>query len=394
MARIIVCGYMIRHPVAGNLLAYFHYLLGLYLLGHEVLYLEESGWNHSCYNPVNHNYSDDPQVGLEAVQALLNTYGVNATVCYVNRDTTTVYGASPQELEQMLKTADLLLNIGGVCWLPEFLLCDRRVLIDMDPFFTQIGQFAAEGRNDYHAYFSYGVNIGQLNCSIPSDGIEWLPTIPPVVPEIWRSQPTSKPDAPLTTIANWNAYGGVTYRGEHYGQKDEEFSRLLELPSYCSQTLELALSGKDSEISEIVKPLVAAGWLIRDGKEISANLSTYKTYVTGSRGEFSVAKQAYVKTRSGWFSDRSVCYLAAGRPVILQDTGFSDWLTTDRGVLAFSSLESAVDCIERVNADYPAHCLAGRELAEQTFSYKVVLPRLLETAISDRDRLGRVEVVG
>lgn len=386
MARIVVCGYMIRHPVAGNLLAYFHYLLGLHLLKHEVLYLEESGWIGSCYNPITRSYSDDPHFGLDAVQALIDTNSVNATVCYVNRDTGTVYGADWQEIKQLLKTADLLLNIGGVCWLPEFLLCQRRLLIDMDPFFTQIGQFATEGRNDYHAYFSYGVNIGQPDCSIPSDGIDWLPTLPPVVPEIWDCQ-EDRSDAPFTTIANWSAYGETIYQGDRYGQKNEEFMRLLELPSYCSQKLELALSGSDAEIAEIVKPLQAVGWLVRDGREISANLSTYKTYITDSRGEFSVAKNAYVKTRSGWFSDRSVCYLAAGRPVILQDTGFSNWLPTSRGVLAFSSLESAVDCIERVNTDYLGHCLAARELAEQTFSYKVVLPRLLEI-----QALRRVEV--
>ncbi|BAZ22006.1 hypothetical protein NIES4073_28870 [Kalymmatonema gypsitolerans NIES-4073] len=399
MARIVVCGYMIRHPLAGNLLAFFHYVLGLHLLGHEVLYLEESGWSGSCYDPINRSYSDDPSVGIHAVETLINTYGVNATVCYVNRDTGTVYGADWQELKRMLKTADLLLNIGGVCWLPEFLLCKRRILIDMDPFFTQTGTFAAEGRNDYHAYFSYGVNIGQPNCGIPSDGIEWLPTVPPVVPEIWQS-PVLAPedcgkkwvDIPLTTVANWTAYGGIIYQGEHYGQKDEEFMRLLELPSYCAQKLELALSGKDKEIAEITKSLQTAGWLVRDGRVLSANVSTYINYLTSSRGEFSVAKNAYVKTRSGWFSDRSVCYLAASRPVILQDTGFSDWLPTGHGVLAFSSLESAVDCIERVNADYPAQSLAAREIAEQTFSYKVVLPRLLETAIHARDESGRVEV--
>jgi len=387
MRRIIVCGYMIRHPVAGNLLAYFHYLLGLHLLGYEVVYLEESGWSQSCYDPVVCDYGDDPQSGLRAVQALMNNYGVKAKVRYVNRDTGIVYGADWQEVERMLRTADLLLNIGGVCWLPEFLLCKRRVLIDMDPLFTQIGQFAAEGRNDYHLYFSYGANIGRPGCTIPTDGIDWLPTVPPVVPELWQSSvPTQeqwreieKANAAFTTVANWSAYGGVVYQGEHYGQKDEEFIRLLELPSRCSQKLELALSGGDVEIK---KRLEKAGWLVHDGGEVSANVSTYQTYLTRSRGEFSAAKNAYVKTRSGWFSDRSVCYLAVGRPVILQDTGFSDWLPTGSGVLAFSSLEEAADCIESVNADYPAHCLAAREFAEQTFTYKVVLPRLLETVLT------------
>jgi hypothetical protein len=155
--------------------------------------------------------------------------------------------------------------------------------------------------------------------------------------------------------------------------------RLLELPSRCSQKLELALSGGDVEIKERLR---IAGWSVRDGGEVSADVSTYQTYLTRSWGEFSVAKNAYVKTRSGWFSDRSVCYLAACRPVILQDTGFSDWLPTGSGVLAFSSLQEAADCIESVNADYPAHCLAAREFAEQTFTYKVVLPRLLETVLT------------
>lgn len=390
MARIVVCGYMIRHPVAGNLLAYFHYLLGLDWLGHEVLYLEESGWSQSCYDPINRNYSDDPQVGLYMVQALMNTYGVNATMGYVNRETGTVYGTDWAEIKRMLSTADLLMNIGGVCWLPEFLLCKRRLLIDMDPFFTQVGTFAAEGRNDYHVYFSYGTNIGQPNCTIPTGGIDWLPTVPPVVPEIWQDvvsiqdkpESLAESNTVFTTVANWNAYGGITYQGEYYGQKREEFIDLLELPSHCSSKLELALSGRDPEIAEIKKHLQAAGWSVRDGGEISASLSTYQAYLAGSRGEFSVAKQAYVKTRSGWFSDRSVCYLAAGRPVILQDTGFSDWLPTGWGVLAFSSLEEASDCIKSVNASYPAHCHAARKIAEQTFSYKVTLPRLLQTALT------------
>lgn len=386
MARIVVCGYMIRYPLAGMLLAFFHYVLGLSRLGHDVLYLEESGWSQSCYNPVHREHNDDPQRGLQVVQTLMADFGLQIPVCYINRDSGQIWGANWEDMKQMLGEADLLLNIGGVCWLPEFRLCRRRALIDMDPFFTQIGRFAAEGRNDYHVYFSYGANIGQPNCGIPSDGIEWFPTVPPVVPEIWQS-PVLNPEqhgkewanAPLTTIANWSAYGGVMYAREYYGQKNEEFLRLLELPRHTSQPLQLALSGASQEIQAQLR---TAGWLLRGSEEISVDMATYQAYLTSSRGEFSVAKNAYVKTRSGWFSDRSVCYLAAGCPVILQDTGFSDWLPTGCGVLAFSSLEEAVDCIERVNSAYPEHCRAAREIAEQTFSYKVVLPRLLEVALT------------
>ena len=385
MARIVVCGYMIRHPVGGNLLAFFHYVLGLSELGHEVLYLEESGWSQSCYDPVGREYSDDPHRGLRAVQALMADFSLQIPVCYINRDSGQVWGGDWKDVKRILKGADLLINIGGVCWLPEFRLCRRRALVDLDPFFMQVGRFATEGLEEYHVHFSYGVNIGRSGCTIPTGGIDWHPTVPPVVPAIWQHRvaagelpSTGKgTDSPLTTIANWSAYGGVTYAGEYYGQKNEEFLRLLDLPRYTSQRLELALSGASWEIQA---QLLTAGWSVRDGGEVSVDVPTYQAYLTGSRGEVSVAKQAYVKTRSGWFSDRTVCYLAAGLPVIVQDTGFTQWLPTQQGLLTFSSLEEAVNCIEIVNANYAMHCRAARELAEQIFSYNVILPRLLEIA--------------
>lgn len=375
MARIVVSGYMIRHPFAGNVLAFFHYLLGLHRLGHDVVYLEESGWPNSCYDPQTQEYSDDPRAGLDFVRDLLANYGVKAPACYVNRENGRVYGGDWSELKRMLGAADLLLNIGGVCWLPEFRSCRRRALIDMDPLFTQVGRFGAEGIDEYHAYFSYGVNIGRSGCTVPTNGVEWLPTVPPVVPEIWQSTPTN---GVLTTIANWSAYGAVTYRGEHYGQKNEEFLGLIDLPNHTSQPLELALSGADEEV---MQQLRTAGWSIRNAGEVSVDMETYQAYITGSRGEFSAAKHAYVKTRSGWFSDRSVCYLAAGLPTILQDTGFSDWLSPGCGVLAFSSLEGAADCIAKVNQEYAAHRQAATEITERTFSHRVVLPRLINALL-------------
>jgi hypothetical protein len=235
---------------------------------------------------------------------------------------------------------------------------------------------------EHHIFFSYGTNIGQPGCNIPTCGIDWHPTIPPVVPEIWSGSTLPKEkwdiaDLPFTTIANWDAYGGVNYSGENYGQKSEEFLGLIDLPMYNSQPLELALSGIKLAVKQ---KLQKAGWLIREAGKICRDLDMYQAYIASSRGEFSVAKNAYVKTHSGWFSDRSVCYMAAGRPVILQDTGFSDWLSTGQGVLAFSSVEEASDCIERVNFEYSAHCKAARKIAEQTFNYKFVLPLLINIA--------------
>jgi hypothetical protein len=390
VARIVVCGYMIRHPLAGNVLAYFHYVLGLERLGHEVLYLEESGWPRACYDPVRREYGDDPRAGLRVVRALLGDYGVKAPVCYVNRESGKVEGADWDELKRMLAAADLLLNVGGVCWLPEFRLCRRRALIDMDPLFTQVGRIGLEGREDSHVYFSYGANIGGPACTVPTVGIDWLPTVPPVVPEVWqgraptraeRNERETSPDTTLTTITNWDPYGGVAYQGEHYGQKDQELLRLLDLPTRTSQPLELAVSGAGPEVTA---SLGEAGWRIRNAGDISVDVATYRAYVTGSRGELSAAKHAYVTTRSGWFSDRSVCYLTAGLPVILQDTGYSDWLPVGRGVLAFSSVAEAAERIERLNADYQGHRQAARQIAAQTFSHDVVLPRLLDAALGAR----------
>jgi hypothetical protein len=380
MARVVVCGYMVRHPVAGNLLAFFHYVLGLHRLGHEVAYLEESGWPYSCYDPETRDWHDHPHTGLRVVRALAAEEGMKIPVCYVNRDSGQVDGADWAEVKRMLGAADLLLNVGGVCWLPEYRLCRRRALVDMDPFFTQVAQFAAKVLPDYDAHFSYGASIGRTGCTVPTGGVDWRPTVPPVVPELWQGAAPAV-DAPFTTVANWSSYGGLTYEGEHFGQKDEEFLRLLDLPRQTAQRLELAISGGQ----DVRDRLRAAGWAVRDaGDEVSTDVPTYRAYITGSRGEFSAAKHAYVKTRSGWFSDRSVCYLAAGLPVVLQDTGFSDWLPTGRGVLPFTSAEEAADALDRVNGDYPAHRLGAREIVERVFDYRIVLPRLLESALSPR----------
>ena len=366
---------MLRHPLAGNVLAYFHYVLGLARLGHQVAYVEESGWPSACYDPATRRWEDWPVRGLEVVRALLAVCRLDAPVCYVDRDTGEVEGATWEDVKRMLREADLLLNLGGVCWLPEFRLCRRRALVDMDPLFTQLGRFGSEALAEHHVHFSYGANIGRAGCTVPDGGVDWLPLAPPVVADFWSGG--AGDNGAFTTVSNWTAYGAIEYRGERYGQKDEEFLRLLELPRRTTQALELALSGAGGMNAG---RLSKAGWRVRNGGEVSTDVGTYMQYVRASRGELSVAKHAYVKTRSGWFSDRSVCYLAAGRPVILQETGFSEWLPTGRGVLSFSSVDEAAARIEDVNGAYESHRIAARKLAETVFGHDVVLPRLLAHA--------------
>lgn len=383
MARIVVSGYMVRHPVAGNMLAYFHYVLGLERLGHEVAYVEESGWPYSCYDPLTRHWHDFPVTGLGVIRALFAEHKVLAPVIYVNSDSGDVDGCDWTEVKRIIGAADLLLNIGGVSWLPEFQSCPRRALIDQDPLFTQVEGFSSKVLHQYHRHFTYGANLGTPACTVPTAGIDWIPTAPPVVLDLW---PWAHPpdNAPFTTIGNWSAYGGVTYKGEEHGQKDREFLRLLDLPRRSSQRLELALAGASDEVMERFR---ASGWSVRDaGVEVSVDVPTYRAYISASRGELSAVKHAYVKTRSGWFSDRSVCYLAVGLPVILQDTGFGDWLPTGHGLFAFSSVEEAAERLEQVDRDYAAHRQAARTMAERVFSHRVVLPRLLDQTLGSRTR--------
>jgi len=374
MARIVVSGYMIRYPLAGSLLAYFHYVLGLRRLEHRVTYIEESGWEGSCYDPLTNASGNSPQSGLAILRDVLARHDLDVPVYYVDRAGGAVYGGSRADVRRELADADLLLNLGGVCWLDEFALCRHRILIDMDPLFTQAGLFASKILGDYHVHLSYGMNIGRPGCTIPTSGYAWRGTVPPVVPELWSACPPGKV---FTTIAQWSSYGAVEHEGESYGQKDVEFLRLLHVPRSMQQPLELALSGGSNDLW---KQLELAGWSIIDGGNISRDLDRYRRYVCGSRGEFSAAKQAYVKTRSGWFSDRTVCYLAASRPVVIQDTGQSDWMSVGRGVLTFSTPEEAVDCLARVNADYDEHSRTARQIAMELFDYRRVLPRLMDTA--------------
>jgi hypothetical protein len=376
--NIVVAGYMIRLPVAGSMLAYAHYLMGLERLGHRVSYVEESGWAQACYNPQEGVYSDDPRYGMRAVGALLRRIGVAAEVYYIDRQTERVYGGSREQVHLLLKESDVLLNVGGVCHLPAFDLCRRRALIDMDPMFTQVGRFAREGFEGYDAYFTYGGNVGGPGCRMPGRGVQWMATVPPVVGELWMDGERDDAERGLprfTTIANWSAYGGVEYEGEYYGQKDEEFQRLIDLPKRVGVKLELAVTGMPRATAEAFG---RAGWSIRSAAEVSGDLERYVGYVGGSAGEFSVAKNGYVRSRCGWISDRTVCYLAAGRPAVVQDTGVPGWIPTGEGMLVYEDVEGAAAALEEVCGDYGRHQRAAKRLVGDVFGYQVVLPRLLE----------------
>jgi hypothetical protein len=377
MARIVVSGYMLRLPLAGNMVAFLQYLVGLHDLGHEVIYLEEKGWPYSCFDPLTGEWTETPTTGLARAAQLVSDYCPGVPVVFVDSDQGRVVGMGWPELRERLRRCDLLLDVGGNCWFEDATLAPRRALVDCDPMFTQTGAFAAGVLDNYQRHFSYGTKIGAADCSVPTLDLDWWPAAPPVVPRLWPSTPV-RAGASFRTVANWSAYGGVSHDGDWYGQKDSQFLRVLDLAHKAPVRLEIALSGAQEPVRQRFRD---AGWLVRDGGDVTQSFDDYRSYILGSVGEFSVAKHAYVAARSGWFSDRTVAFLASGRAAVIQDTGFSDWLPTGRGVFAYRDPAEAAAGIEAVAAEPALHSAAAHEIAQEFFDYRVVLGHLLDAAL-------------
>ncbi len=374
MARVVVTGYAVRLPTAGNQMAFVPYVLGLERLGHHVVYLEESGWPGSCYDPLTRTQGDDPAQGLARTRALLRSQGSPAPVWWVEPARGGTDGADWAQVVRTLREADLVLNVGGVNFLAELSYATCHALVDLDPLFTQLGIFGGD-LDAYDLLFTYGTAIGTPGCLVPTGGRNWRPLLPPAVPEMWPQRPVVH--GRLTTVANWSAYRSVTHDGQLYGPKDGQLLRLTDLPARCSLPLEVALSGAPPEV---VNQLQAGGWRVVNGGDVTRDLPAYAGYLTGSAGELSAAKHGYVAARTGWFSDRSACYLSAGRPVLLQDTGFSAALPCGQGLLAWSTPDDAVSAVQELAGDGPRHQRAARALAQDVLSYRRVLPPLLELA--------------
>jgi hypothetical protein len=291
------------------------------------------------------------------------------------------HGLSRDRLARICRECDVFFNLSNINWIPEFELCSRRALVDTDPVFTQIGGHGmSESFSQYDALFTYGENVGRPGCSMPTGGARWLPTRQPLALDLWPST-VGAPSAPFTTVMNWSAYGAREHEGRIYGQKDREFTPYFSLPNETGRLMEIALNAP----AEIREQLAAGGWWIADPGEVTRDPWTYQDYLRFSLAEFSVAKHAYVSTRCGWFSDRSAGYLAMGRPVVVQDTGFSDFLPCGSGLLTFGSWGEAAAAIERVGEDYENHCRAARAVAEEYFDARRVLTDLLEQSFRVRE---------
>ena len=375
--KIIFSGTIGSSGLGGQAWANLQYLLGLRALGHEVFYLEDCGDTTWHWEKKELVYDVDYPAAY--VQACLAPFGFDQRWIY--RAHSQCRGLPLELFQEVCHSADLLIMraVPLWTWRKEYDLPRRRAFIDVDPGFTQI--ILAQGDQGWiggvaraERRFSLGQRIGAPDCPIPQDGGPWLKTLPPVFLPEWPAAPC--PATHFTSILRWQGYKEVSHQGVVYGQRDREFPKFIELPRRTPQKFRIALMGTQPE------NLTRHGWEVAPGEIISKTPSSYREFIQQSRGEFSVPKQGYAAMRSGWFSDRSVCYLASGRPVITEDTGLSDWLPVGEGLLAFHDLESAQAAVEKVNSDYERHRRAARTLAETYFSTHRVLPAFLEAAMN------------
>jgi hypothetical protein len=373
VTRILVLGYLVRGPLGGLAWHHLQYVLGLARLGHDVHFLEDSDDYPSCYDPSRDVVDSDPSYGLSFTAHAFDTLGLPDRWAYYDAHTSRWLGPAASHALEICASAEVVLNVSGVNPLRPWLArVPRRVFIDTDPAFTQIRHLtdpAARARALAHTtFFTFAQNLAE----VPGDGIAWQPTRQPIVLDAWPVTPGPR-GGRFATVMQWDSYRAREYDGRRYGMKSDSFAPYIDLPARAGSRFELAL-GSATAPREMLE---AKGWLLRDPRPPTRDPWTYQRYIRESKGEWSVAKHGYVITNSGWFSERSAAWLASGRPVVTQDTGFSRWLPTGAGLLSFTTAEEALAAIEEIDRRYEDHCQAAREIAATHFDSDTVLAELL-----------------
>lgn len=376
--RIVVAGTVASVPGQGGWTwVVLQWVLGLRRLGHRVLWIDPA--TPSRRDRRKGALADG--VNLRYFRDVVERFGLSGDAALVLQGRSRqVVGLSSSAVTRALHSADLLINVSGILHDQELLsLTRRRVYLDLDPAFTQLWhtvQGIDMGFSDHTHFVTIGHGLGTDDCDVPACGLSWVSTLQPVVLDEWPVASGPAMDA-LTTVANWRGYGSIEYDGLHYGQKAHALRALMALPSRTAQRLLLALAIHPGEAGDLAA-IARHGWEIVAPARVAGDTDSYRAFVQKSKGEIGIAKTGYVLSRCGWFSDRSICYLASGRPVVAQDTGFGRLVPVGEGLLKFGTVDEAADAIARLNSSYRRHRRAARELAEAYFDSDKVLPRLLD----------------
>ena len=378
--KIVVGGYAVGFPMGGQVWMLMHYLKGLALLGHDVIFVEDTAEWALPFDPNTGCSSENSAFGRGVVGEAFERIGFAGRWAYNSIFENRLYGMEREDLERFCSQADLFLNISGVIPLRDmYLKAKVRAVIDTDPVFTQHKIAGDEWTRDYFCRhdlaFTYGWNIPSGVTGLPLSGIEYIPTAMPVVLDMWPVLDT--PGKGFTTIGTWDAKDrDIVLDGRKLSwRKCEKYEQIIDLPGKLpGVALDLTMSGmKEDE----ARRFAGHGWKVKDALILSKDIWTYREYIQNSTGEFSVAKEQNIQLKSGWFSDRSATYLASGRPVIVEDTGFGAYLPVGEGLVSFEGMDRAKEAIETVLADYPRHRRAARRIAKQHFESGKVLTRIL-----------------
>jgi hypothetical protein len=398
--RLIVMGILGRTPLAGVSWQVLHFLEGFRRLGHDVYYIEDTGgW---AYHPLRTNadheaedaYEINLQYAVSHVARVMSSHGLQDRWAYRSRLDDRTFGLSETQVSNAFENADALVNLtGSTQLLEEHARVPVRIYIETDPVLPQIEVAQGDRKridllSAHTHHFSYGENLGAPDCGVPVTRFKYLPMRQPIVLDWWTAdaQPGSaandrfKVRPYFTTIAKWRQPGkDINWNGERYSwSKHVEFLKFIDLPRRIGQQFELALAWQDEKDQEAIPQLRSHGWRIIDGISLSLDTAPYREYILRSRGEFTVAKEQNIRLRSGWFSDRSACYLAAGKPVVTQDTAFGNILPVGRGLFAFRNMDDILMAIETIDGDYDRHSRAAREIAQEYFATENVLRSLME----------------
>jgi hypothetical protein len=383
MARIIFAGYLVRYPLGGYAWQMAHYLLGFRSLGHDVWFYEDTG-ELNCdfaYNPLTNEFAPAYEYGIAATANFFRRIGFEDRWVFFDIARGLKHGPGAHRIETLLREADLLVSFGPVNRIPVELFRDRpAIFIDSDPIYLQLKLTRGDGSLaailDAHTlHFTFGENIGKVGSTLPTAGYKWQPTRQPVATEFWEN--AGPPGLAYTTVGTWDSKGrDVEYQGETFTwRKRTEWCRFLDLPNRTAKTFELAMDVET--VPADFERLTGQGWRVIDPIRISTDPWRYRDYLRASRGEFTVAKDMNVRLRSGWFSDRAACYLAAGRPVITQDTGFGEVLPLGPGLHAFKTIVEATEAVHMIERDYDRASAHASEVACEYFAADRVLGSML-----------------
>lgn len=375
-----------RCPFGGQTWLYLNWLLGLSRLGHEVWYVEDdSTWP---YDPIQNTITNDCRYAVRHISQCMDRIGLVGQWAFRLTDSPgACWGLREVELSELYRTCDLLLNIVGATDLrEEHLKVQKRIYVECDPVTAELRLANGDEHTriafaNHDRIVTYGENYGAADCRVPLNGMQYLKTRQPVDLSFWKF--SYDPNARyFTTIGNYRQNGSdVEFEGEVYHwSKHHEWQKFIELPQRVDQEFQVAMMPDDAGDREVLQ---SRGWQLVPPFKMSLDIfDAYPEYFRTSRAEFTVAKDQNVRLRSGWFSERDACYLASGKPVIAQDTGFSNILPTGEGLFGVSTIDEAATAVDAINSDYARHCKAARSIAEEYFNAAKIAGQFL-SAISD-----------